>query len=93
MSAASAARWLAGEPDGNLRIARDIIIRREAYRDLRDDAECWFASGQIDGMRRALAMLSGRPGDISQTGAEGYVSDVRFADELVAEGAGQENAL
>ncbi len=74
----SAARWLATQPEPNLRIAREIISRRKTAR--RADR---YDNGMIAGMRLALSYLSDRPGDISQTGAEGYIIDVENADDLV----------
>lgn len=97
MSAASAANWLAEQPEGSLRIARDIIARRAAYRDPasrpQNQRSQVFESGEISGLRRALSMLSDRPGDISLTGAEGYILAVESSDLMVTgAAANEENA-
>lgn len=89
--AASAARWLASQPEGNVAIAREILRRRAALpRFASDSFTMGHDSGVIDGMLRALAMLSDRPGDISQTGAGGFVDSVEMADQLVAKAAAEE---
>lgn len=93
--AASAARWLASQPEGNVAIAREILRRRAALRSPGRKADEWsdvHQSGVIDGMLRALAMLGDRPGDISRTGAGGFVDSVGMADQLVAKAAAEEEA-
>lgn len=88
------ARWLASQPKGKLRIAREIIRRRKALRAFRGDS--WQRehgtqeSGLLEGMRLALSYLCDRPGDISQSGAEGFISAVEDADQLVAKAAAEE---
>jgi hypothetical protein len=85
----SAAKWLARQDERAVRIAREIISRREALRQLphREDSETTrlLDDGFIGGLRLALSYLGDRPGDISQTGAEGFIASVEHADELIAE--------
>lgn len=89
--AASSARWLASQPEGDVAIAREILRRRaELPRFASDSFTTGHDNGVIDGMLRALAMLSDRPGDISQTGAGGFVDSVEMADQLVAKAAAEE---
>jgi hypothetical protein len=81
----SAKKWLEAQPEPNLRIAREIIARRKKTPLFRpNDA---YDNGVIWGMRLALSYLSDRPGDISQTGAEGFIGDVESADGMTAETA------
>jgi hypothetical protein len=81
--------WLARQNAGDLRTAREIIARREALTQFRPDADNdghrWHENGVVWGMRLALSYYGPRPGDISDTGAEGFIRDVENADEMVAE--------
>jgi hypothetical protein len=92
----SARKWLHSQPEPNLRIAREIITRRKALAgvraDLRDTNTAVYENGVVWGMRLALSYLSDRPGDISDTGAEGFISNVESADEMAAEDAAAERA-
>ena len=91
MSMAQAAQnWLDAQEPGRLLIAREILARREETRlnpgrnELQRAARR-YDHGVIDGLRRALSFVSDRPGDISDTGAEGFIQNVRSADEMLAE--------
>jgi hypothetical protein len=86
----SAQRWLNEQDPRALRIAREIIKRMEDLREVRarDEHERVFRShsdGIIQGLTLALSYLGGRPGDISITGARGYLNHVEVADQYVAE--------
>jgi hypothetical protein len=86
----SSARWLAEQSPPRLRIAREIIRRREALKQLagRPDrvVTTEHENGIAFGLLLALSYLGDRPGDISPAGAEGYLSQVGQADELAAKG-------
>ena len=85
----TATKWLASQPESKLRIAREIIECRKALAQMRPDADSdvhrWSESGVITGLLRALSCLGDRPGDISDTGAGGYVTTVESADDMAAE--------
>lgn len=88
--AETAKRWLDAQPGPSLRIAREITKRRKelAPRVLREGesvtGRAW-ENGTIHGLRVALSYLGDRPGDISDTGAEGFITQVESADEMAAE--------
>ena len=87
----AAANWLASQDEKALRIAREIISRRQAFGSLprgprTASGALAHESGLIDGLRLALSYLGDRPGDISQTGAEGFIIDVEQADLSATEG-------
>ena len=91
----NAKKWLDSQPEPNLRIAREIISRRKALapRALAEDASITgraWENGAIQGLRLALSYLSDRPGDISDTGAEGFIMQVESADEMAAEATAEE---
>jgi hypothetical protein len=98
-SAEAAADWLASQPESSLRIAREIITRRAVLQNpgpasAAEDLVAWpgndlsrrYEEGMLAGLRLALSYLGDRPGDISQTGAEGYLTDVEFADRMKERG-------
>ena len=74
----SAAAWLAQQHPGSLLIVREILRRRSgALSDMHE-------SGVVYGLELALSYLGDRPGDISLTGAGGYIDDVEHASRLAA---------
>ena len=81
--AGSASRWLAEQDQRAVRIAAEVIARRAAYREVRE-SDRMHESGVIYGLRLALSYLGDRPGDISDTGAEGFISEVEAADRYAA---------
>ena len=92
--AGASARWLAEQDGRALLIARDIISRRKSLAEpprwTSPDSEFRRVSqardeGVIAGLRLALSYLGDRPGDISDTGAEGFIVTVESADEYVRE--------
>lgn len=96
--AAAASRWLADQSAEQLRVAREVIHRRAQIRTLRGGSdwqriEMAHQSGVISGMCIALSYLGDRPEDISDTGAEGFISAVADSDRMVATAAaGKEGA-
>ena len=62
----------------NVARPRQGSLRRRRHRERVQRA---YESGFIDGLRTALSCLGDRPGDISQTGAEGFIISVEQADE------------
>jgi hypothetical protein len=76
----SARFWLAQQHPAALTIARELI-RRQAGGPARE----MYESGVLVGLSLALSYHTDRPGDLSLTGAERYVQDVKDADELVRE--------
>lgn len=87
----SAAGWLAAQPEHMVRAARVIIALRARRGEELSDGARWFNSGQIYGMGLVLSYC-GDPDDISDTAAEGFISAVESADQMVA-GAAAEGAV
>jgi len=86
--------WLASQNEAGLRIAREVTRRRGLLphaprRDI--DPDYWHDNGVIWGLLLALSYLSDRPGDISGTGAEQFITDVAYVDEYLAK-AGADGA-
>lgn len=77
-AAGAAVRWLREQQPGALMIAREIMRRRAA------NPSGMYESGTVYGLTLALSYLSDRPGDISSTGAETFISDVQDADARLA---------
>lgn len=80
-------RWLEDEGEAKVAIAREVIRRRADLARGKGfgNVDGPHAQGMERGMILALSYLCDRPGDISQTGAEGFISDVQYADELLGE--------
>ena len=83
--AESSARWLAEQNPKSLCITYEILSRREKFAAVRE-SERMHESGVIYGLTLALSHVQGdRPGDISSTGAEGFISNVESAGQYIAE--------
>lgn len=88
--AGAAQRWLDEQDPRALLVAREIIKRTDDLRSFRarDESERVFRSrsdGIIQGLTLALSYLGDRPGDISITGARGYLNHVETADRYITE--------
>jgi hypothetical protein len=84
----AAVNWLAQQDGRAVLIAREIITRREALtRMTPSNSGKPYQNGFVAGLRLALSYLGERPGDISQTGAEGFIVQVESADRMLTEKA------